>query len=267
MPDQGIPPSYPPSLLTVLLPVRYHLRRSWFRLDFVFSVSGWFPAGATISSPCHDRFRFAVLWGSDSCRRSPRQQASPLTAYHLLTVPPPTKNAPRHRFVRPVQRDGWVSGFAVRSQARRNIPPNRVRQPTDRPFASGCSPPRLAATQLPSATEFWHTPTRTSTVLVMRHHGRTSALPPRASPRSSSFWGHDAKTFACRLRRSQIRKKVRSSPSQRLTTLTVSAKSRAQLPHYKNNVPGNPPDLCPQGESHQGPCVRRDAGAEDHAPV
>ena len=32
-------------------------------------------------------------------------------------------------------------------------PPNRVRHPTDRHFASGCSPPRLAATQLPSASE------------------------------------------------------------------------------------------------------------------
>ena len=31
-------------------------------------------------------------------------------------------------------------------------------------------------TQLPSATELWHTPTRTFTVLVWRHHGRT--VPP-----------------------------------------------------------------------------------------
>ena len=30
------------------------------------------------------------------------------------------------------------------------MPPNRVRQPTGCSFASGCSPPRLAATQLPS---------------------------------------------------------------------------------------------------------------------
>ena len=36
-------------------------------------------------------------------------------------------------------------------QARRNTQPNQVRSPADRPFASGCSPPRLAATQLPSA--------------------------------------------------------------------------------------------------------------------
>jgi len=37
--------------------------------------------------------------------------------------------------------------------------------PADRQFASGCSPPRLTATQLPSATGPWHTPARTSTKL------------------------------------------------------------------------------------------------------
>ena len=45
-----------------------------------------------------------------------------------------------------------VPGFATHEQARRHTPPNRVRHPTGCPFASGCSPPRLAATQLPSAT-------------------------------------------------------------------------------------------------------------------
>ncbi len=44
-------------------------------------------------------------------------------------------------------------GLALESQARRSFPPNRVRSPTDRQFASRCSPPRLAATQLRSATE------------------------------------------------------------------------------------------------------------------
>jgi len=43
-------------------------------------------------------------------------------------------------------------GFTMNEQARHSIPPNRVRHPTGYPFASGCSPPRLAATQLPSAT-------------------------------------------------------------------------------------------------------------------
>src|SRR5262249_6114753 len=50
---------------------------------------------------------------------------------------------------------------------------NRVRYPTDRPFASSCSPRRFGPTQLPSATELWHTPTRTFTVLMWHHHRRT----------------------------------------------------------------------------------------------
>ena len=60
---------------------------------------------------------------------------------------------PDHRLP-PRQRDQRVSDFAMNEQARRSSPPNRVRYPTDRQFASGCSPPRLAAPQLPSATEF-----------------------------------------------------------------------------------------------------------------
>ncbi|MDO9011692.1 MAG: hypothetical protein Q7U78_07795, partial [Gallionella sp.] len=66
-----------------------------------------------------------------------------------------------------------VSGFTLNEQARRHTPPKRVRFTTDRQFASSCSPPRLATTQLPSATEIWHTPTRTFTVLFARLHGRT----------------------------------------------------------------------------------------------
>src|SRR5207302_5957192 len=58
-------------------------------------------------------------------------------------------------------------------QARRSSPPNRVRSPTDRQFASGCSPRRFGPTQLPSATKLWHTPARTFTVLMWRLHGRT----------------------------------------------------------------------------------------------
>ena len=53
------------------------------------------------------------------------------------------------------------------------MPSNRVRSPADQSFASGCSPPRLAATQLPLTTESWHTPTRTCTVLMERPRGRT----------------------------------------------------------------------------------------------
>src|SRR5271156_252302 len=43
----------------------------------------------------------------------------------------------RHRSVSIFQ------GFALQSQARRTIPPKRIRQPTGYAFASCCSPPRL----------------------------------------------------------------------------------------------------------------------------
>ncbi len=61
----------------------------------------------------------------------------------------------------------------MESQARHHSPPNRVRLPADCQFASDCSPPRLAATQLSSATGPWLPLTRTSTVLFTRLHGRT----------------------------------------------------------------------------------------------
>jgi hypothetical protein len=58
----------------------------------------------------------------------------------------------------PAQRDrllGLCPGldFALNPQAHRYARPNRVRlYPTDCMFVSGCSPPRVAATQLPSTT-------------------------------------------------------------------------------------------------------------------
>ena len=110
--------------------------------------------------------------GSDSCsahlrRRSPRLPRHTFLSFRLQPREPPGHRLP------PRQRDQRVSDFALESQARRSSPPNRVRYPTDQQFTSGCSPPRLAATQLPSATELWHTPTRTFTVLMWRPHGRT----------------------------------------------------------------------------------------------
>ena len=110
--------------------------------------------------------------GSDSCTdhlrcRSPRLLRHTFLSFHLQP-----RQLPDHRLP-PRQRDPRFSGFALVSQARRSSPPNRVRYPTDQQFASGCSPPRLAATQLPSATELWLSPTRTFTVLTWRPHGRT----------------------------------------------------------------------------------------------
>jgi len=112
---------------------------------------------------------------SDSCTahlpcRSPR-----LLRHTLAVVPSPTTWAAGPSLHPPRQRDPRVSDFTLHEQAHRSSPPNRVRSPTDQQFASGCSPPRLTATQLPSATELWHPPTRTFTVLMWRPHGRTHA--------------------------------------------------------------------------------------------
>ena len=115
--------------------------------------------------------------GSDSCGPSPR--AAGLPAY-LAT--PSQHSAPSHVACPGIalhatnQRTGRVSDFALEEQARRHTPPNRVRHPADCQFASSCSPPRLTATQLPSATGSWLTLARTFTVLMSRLHGRT---PPR----------------------------------------------------------------------------------------
>src|ERR1035438_4398278 len=74
----------------------------------------------------------------------------------------------------PLKRVKSIPGFAALVQAHRNTPPKQVRHPTDRQFASGYSPPRLATTQLPSATELWPTPTGTHTLQMVRHHRRTT---------------------------------------------------------------------------------------------
>jgi hypothetical protein len=49
--------------------------------------------------------------------------------------------------------------FTLNPQARQDVRPNRVRNTaTDYVFVSGCSPPHLAVTQLPSATGNGHFP-------------------------------------------------------------------------------------------------------------
>jgi hypothetical protein len=81
----------------------------------------------------------------------------------------------------PTQRDrlpGLYPGldFTLNPQARRYARPNRVRYPTDCMFASGCSPPRLTATQLPLATRERASPGEgTSTPLIAPAPRRTDS--------------------------------------------------------------------------------------------
>jgi len=172
------PPSYPPSLGAGLLSTLLHHPPPARRNPFVFSV------GRLVSRRCHIIGSIAqcpVTYGTmralPPAPRHPAEQVSPLIAPLLrltfLTFCPQPRDAPVHRFARhhSVYSEFQASPYPSRLAA--NIPPNQVRHPTDRQFASGCSPPRLTATQLPSATEPWHAPTRTFTVLIRRPHGRT----------------------------------------------------------------------------------------------
>ena len=91
--------------------------------------------------------------GSDSCPAHLRRRSPHLLRHTFLSFRLQPRGLPGHRLP-PRQRVQRVSDFAMNEQARRSSPPNRVRYPTDQQFASGCSPRRLTATQLPSATEF-----------------------------------------------------------------------------------------------------------------
>jgi hypothetical protein len=87
---------------------------------------------------------------------APRQRGRSLRSVRLPSGhPAPTHVMPPNiTFLSPRASGRFLAdpGFATNEQARHCTPPNRVRHPAGCPFASGCSPPRLAATQLPSAT-------------------------------------------------------------------------------------------------------------------
>ena len=154
-----------------------HCRRLAFALPRCLAHASTFlpPVPRRSFALCASRGLFFPLRyheGSDPCAAHLQHSSPRLPRHTFLSFHLQPRELPGHRLP-PRQRDQRVSGFAMESQARRSSPPNRVRYPTDQQFASGCSPPRLAATQLPSATELWHTPTRTFTVLIWRPCGRT----------------------------------------------------------------------------------------------
>ena len=148
---------------------RYALLPSWFsRIHLPISLPS-----ARLCFPCLPRFNPQRYYGdSDSCSAHLRRRSPHLSRHIFLSFRLQPRGLPGHRLP-PRQRDQRFSDFAMYEQARRSSPPNRVRYPTDRQFALGCSPPRLAATQLPSATELWLSPAWTFTMLLWRLHGRT----------------------------------------------------------------------------------------------
>ena len=142
---------------------------------------------------------------SDSCRSLLSTGRSPcFTLRTFLTVPSPTTlYTPALALARLLAKLTillvWVTRllalglsalvFALHSKARRCILPNRVRYPTDWSFASGCSPPHLTVTQLPSATELDVTLNRTCTDLICNTHRRTNACVSQAWSASVSRIG------------------------------------------------------------------------------
>ena len=107
-----------------------------------------------LAAPLTAQKRHRCYEGSDSRRSHTARRVSPLTLSCLPNIQPPTTLWAEHRFRSRLNALGGSCdpGFAMNEQARRTMPPKRVRHPTGCSFASSCSPPRIAATQLPSAT-------------------------------------------------------------------------------------------------------------------
>ena len=118
--------------------------------------------------------------GSDSYRA--RTPPTGLSAYSRRrpSIPPPAIHWRRETL--PVtERVALCMGFARPPKARRTTRPKRVRYPAGCSFASGCFPPRITATQLPSATKvvtsFDPDLHRADCVTSRTHGGRDGARP------------------------------------------------------------------------------------------
>ena len=105
------------------------------------------------SLPSHGRCRIGTMKALTPAGLTRTRQVSPLTPLCLPDIPTPTTRAAQRSLCQSPQRHRLLPGFATNEQARHRSTPNQVRHPTDCRFISGCSPPRLSATQLPSITE------------------------------------------------------------------------------------------------------------------
>ena len=106
------------------------------------------------------------------------------------TSHPQPRYGPEHRFRSRLNALGGSCdpGFAMNEQARRTTPPKQVRHPAGCSFASSCSPPRIAATQSPSATcattshrTDFHPPDKTASQTHSFPRKRESSAPARAA--------------------------------------------------------------------------------------
>ena len=112
-----------------------------------------FPRTGFATRPSHGLRRSGTMKALTPVPLAQTKQVSPLTPPCLQDIPSPTTSYARTSLCQSPQRVRLVPGFALNEQARHAVPPNRVRFATGCPFASSCSPPRIAATQLLSTSQ------------------------------------------------------------------------------------------------------------------
>ncbi len=141
--------------------VRYGSHASTFLHPFAPRALPRFPAPMGALTPAGKALR-THAWGNEHL---PCFQQVSLVHIARPSMHSVTKHLARPAIASPLpSQRGRLPGlypgldFALNPQARRYARPNRVRIPTDCMFASGCSPPRLTATQLPLATGSGHLP-------------------------------------------------------------------------------------------------------------
>ena len=112
-----------------------------------------FPQDGFATRPSHGLHRGGTMKALTPVPLAQTKQVSPLTPPCLQDIPSPTTSYARTSLCQSPQRVRLVPGFALNEQARHAVPPNWVRFATGCPFASSCSPPRIAATQLLSTSQ------------------------------------------------------------------------------------------------------------------
>jgi len=145
------------------------LRHLWcFRIQLPTSL----PSRRFCCPPLSRRVPQRYYEGSDSPRSHPNDGSLRLLRLAFPSFRPQPRKPSDGRFSTVVSAPAVVPGFALTQPARHGFAPNRVRAPSDRQFASGCSPPRRTATQLPSATKLRHALAGTPTPQTRRPRGR-----------------------------------------------------------------------------------------------
>jgi hypothetical protein len=175
-----------------------------------------FPRRGFAARTFHRTLRHRYYEGSDACPSHPDRQGSPLTPPCRPDIPSSTTRTVLWSLCQSPHRHRLFPGFTTHEQARYSFTPKQVRYPTDCQFTSGCSPPRLATTQLPSTTEP-ATGSRTDFHRADKASSRTHSCRRRACPErrpgsaSTSCRAGREKDVDADLRRHDVERHVRHS--------------------------------------------------------